>query len=60
MKYAIATYGTAMGKHTRIVDPALYETREAAQEVIDDRVAIGDPAAREGRMRIEEAEDADE
>lgn len=54
--YQIVTYGTAMGKHTRTVDPVTYATREAAQDVIDERAMEGDQAAENGRMKIEESE----
>lgn len=54
--YLVVTYGTAMGKHTRTVDPTVYPTREAAQAEIEDRAEEGDDAACTGRMKVEEAE----
>ncbi len=56
MHFVIATYGTADGKHVRTEDPRRYATRDEAEEVIADRVEIGDVAAREGRMKVEEIE----
>lgn len=55
MKYAIVTYGQVDGKHTRKVDPKIYTTRQKAEDEIADRIEIGDVAACEGRMRVEEA-----
>lgn len=57
MRYVIVTYGTADGKHTRTVDLQIYETREQADEEIADCAEIGDEAARNGRMKVEEVEE---